>query len=114
MREVVDSGVEYGKPMPVDEPLPLEPVIDLVGDAMLAAMAGLDPKTAAAEIIKRRQPSIREVTAARRENHLVHGGGTPEVLRGLVAPTSIPGDVVRLRRLIDDILSAAERSMGSA
>jgi hypothetical protein len=94
-----------------DEPLRMDRIMDLVGDAMAASFFGVHPDAAAAEIVGRRRPSARELAAARRQNQEVHSGQTPEVLRQFMPPTPVPEDVVRLRRMIDDVLVAAERQV---
>lgn len=96
-----------------DQPLDLVRTLDLVGDAMTAVLRGIDPNIAAAETLKAKRPTARELAAARRENQEVHGGGTPDVLRDMMPPSPVPEEVARLRRLIDDVLVAAERQLGS-
>ncbi|CAN7554243.1 hypothetical protein LJR013_003966 [Pseudarthrobacter oxydans] len=96
-----------------DQPLDLERILDLVGDAMTAAIRGVDPNVAAAEILNAKRPTARELAAARRENQEVHGGGTPEILRDFMAPSPVPEETARLRRMIDDVLVAAEGQLGT-
>ena len=67
----------------------------------------------AAELIGTRRPTARELAAARQQNQEVHSGLTPEPLLGLLPPRPVPEDIVLLRRMIDDILVAAERQLGS-
>lgn len=96
-----------------DQPLDLERILGLVGDAMTAAIHGVDPNVAAAAIFNAKRPTARELAAARHENQEVHGGGTPEILRDFMAPSPVPEETARLRRMIDDILVAAEGQLGA-
>lgn len=99
--------------MPDDQSLNLERIMDLVADASAASLWGIAPDVAAAEIVKVRRPTLRELAAARRENQEVNGAGTPEILRTILPPSPVPEEVVRLRRMIDEVLVAAERQLGS-
>ncbi|WP_404501110.1 hypothetical protein [Arthrobacter sp. GAS37] len=97
-----------------DNVLAYERVLNLVSDAQVAALRGVDPNVAAVEIVELRRPTARELATARHENQEAHGGGMPEILRGIVAPAPITEDEARMRRMIDDILVAAERRLPSA
>ena len=94
--------------MSENQALDHERVMDLVADALTASIAGTDPESTAVELVKVKQPTLRELAAARSENHDIHGGGTPEALRNLLPPSPVSEEVARLRRMIDDVLVAAE------
>jgi hypothetical protein len=99
--------------MPENQALDLQRILGLVTDAMSAAYLGEDPDTAAAALLASKNPTARELSAARHENQEVHGGGTPETLPGTRPPAPTPETVVRLRGMIDGILVAAERRLDS-
>ncbi|MDX6197401.1 MAG: hypothetical protein QOJ79_552 [Actinomycetota bacterium] len=95
-----------------DQPLDAIRVMELVAGAMESAMLGMSSVDAAAQLVQAKQPSLRELAAARRENFEVHGAGTPDILRELgMAPSPVPPEVLRMRTAIDDVLTAAERQM---
>lgn len=95
-----------------DQPIELTRIMDLVGYALQASVLGIDPNTVASALLELKRPTARELAAARRENQEVHGSGTPEILRDFVQPSPIPEDVARLRRMVDDILVAAQQQLG--
>lgn len=94
-------------------PLDLERIMGLVGDAMALLSQGVSVSEAASTLVTRSKPSVREIAAARQQNHEVHGGGTPEILRPFFKPTPVPEDVLRMRRMIDEVLTDAERRLGA-
>lgn len=83
----------------------------LVGDAMALLRQGVPVSEAAATLLETSKPSVREIVAARQQNHEVHEGGTPEILRPFFKPSPVPEDVGRLRRMIDEVLTDAERRL---
>lgn len=99
--------------MPVNEPLDLERILDLVTYAMSAAYLSEDTQAAAAALLTSKNPTMRELSAARRENQEVHGGGAPIIIPGLREPSPTPEAVVIMRERINDILAAAERRLES-
>ena len=95
----------------MDEPLDLERVMALVADAMEAVMLG-QPEGEAITVLLSKAPSRGELRAARQENHGLHGGGTPDVLRAAgLGPSPAPPEVLQLRRAIDELLSRAEATI---
>lgn len=109
------SALRHGRAMVDDQLLDLMRVMDIVGVALSAALLGRDPNVAAAEILETKSPTARELAAARRENHELHGGGgQPEAPSGSLPTLPVPEDVAHLYRLIDDVLVAAERQFNSS
>lgn len=90
-----------------DDFLAYERILILVSDALKAALHGVDAQAAAQRIVNVRQPTASELEAARNENHAAHGGGMPDILKGIVKPPPFDEDEARRRRVIDDILVAA-------
>lgn len=110
---IVSVYVGYRDVVP-DEPLYMDRVLDLMIDAMVAALHEIDPEIAATDLLQMRHPIARELVAARQQNHEVHGGGTPDILREFMPSQPVPEDIARLRRRIDDVLVAAQRQLGSS
>jgi hypothetical protein len=99
--------------MPENQALDLERILGLVTDAMSAVYLEVDPDVAAAALLAIKNPTARELAAARRENQEVHGGQTPKTFLGILQPSPPPASVVRLREKIDEVLVAAERRIDS-
>lgn len=100
------------EPVPTDQALNLESVPCLVAYAMRAAYLGKDPHAAAAALLSSKSPTAAELSAARKQNHEVHGGTSADITYpGQPSPT--PETVELIRDLINDILSAAERKLES-
>jgi hypothetical protein len=91
------------------EPLDALRVMRLVADAMEMVMAQQEYSSAAATLVQQHRPSRRELSAARRENLEVHGGGASLRLAEFgVRGRPVPPEILRLRNAIDEVLAAAE------
>lgn len=98
----------YGDAMSDDDDfVAYKRILSLVSDAEIAAVQGMDIQSAAKWIVANRMPLVEEIDAARRENQSAHGGGMPDILRGVVKPPPFSEDEARMRRIIDDTLVAA-------
>lgn len=86
--------------------LDLQRLLDIVGDATQAVLLGEHPEVAAIKIIAARAPTARELAAAREQSQESLSGLTPEPLRSLMPPKPVDGEIVRLRRMVDDVLVA--------
>lgn len=86
------------------EPLDVQRVMTLVTDAMEVAVLGVPASQGAAEILAKRRPSLREVAAAARENHQMHGGAEDPLVKYGFEPQGVPENVDRLRIAIDGVL----------
>lgn len=106
-----EARASYGPA--VTGPLDLQRIMTLVADAMEHHLLGASVQEAAALLVEGRRPTARELAAARRENHEVHGGAVPVELSQVgLQPTPVPAEIASLRRSIDQVLTEAARLVG--
>lgn len=85
--------------------------MNLVAEGSVAVTSGLTVADAAAGILDRVHPSVRELWAARQQNQEVHGGTTPAASHPALPVGPTPEWLPDHRRAIDAILQETQRRL---